>query len=91
MERAAARWSLRDRPYPSRDFHTPGTLLDGWTSDAEMIRSQARRKNVVVIGRAASFGKPDLESVRFDLRSHHNFLSSSQNDHLQKERTQNPG
>ncbi|HEY1421967.1 MAG TPA: hypothetical protein VGF20_00825 [Candidatus Acidoferrum sp.] len=91
MERAAARWSLRDRPYPSRDFHTPGTLLDSWTTAAEMIRSQARRKNVVVIGRTANFGKSDAESVRFDLRSSHNFLSSSPNDHLQKERTQNPG
>jgi hypothetical protein len=92
MERAAARWSLRDRPYPSRDFHTPGTLLDGWTTAAEMIRSQAQqRKNVVVIGRTANFGKSDSESARFDLRSHQHFLSSSQNDHLSKERTQNPG
>ena len=91
MERATARWSLRDRPYPSRDFHTPGTLLDSWTTTTEMICSQARRKNVVVIGGTASFGKSDAESVRFDLLSSHKFLSSSPNDHLQKERTQNPG
>jgi hypothetical protein len=91
MERATARWSLQNRPYPSRDFHTQGTLLDGWTTAAEMIRSQAQRKNVVVIGRTASFGKADAESVRFDLRSNHSFLSSSPTDHLQKERTQNPG
>ena len=91
MERAAARWSLRDRSYPSRDFHTPGTLLDGWTTTAEMIRSQAQRKNVVVIGRVAGSDKSGAESVRFDLRSSHNFLSPSPNEHSQNERTQNPG
>lgn len=91
MERETARWSLQDRPYPSSNFHTPGTLLDGWTTTAEMIRSRAPRKNVVVIGGIASFGKSNVESVRFDLRSGHTFLSSSPDDHLQKERTQNPG
>ena len=91
MERAAVRWSLRDRSNASREFHTPGTLLDGWTTAAEMIRSQARRKNVVVIGRAASLDKSDAESVRFDLRSSHNFLLPSAGGHSQKERTQNPG
>src|SRR5438105_2076339 len=55
METGAARWSLQDRQYPSRDFHTPASLLDGWTTTAEMIRSKARRKNVAVIDRAKSF------------------------------------
>lgn len=77
MERAAARWSLQDRPYPSREFHTPGCLLDGWTTTAEIIRSQVRRKNVAVIGRPVTFGKPDAESVRFELRSNHFYFVSA--------------
>jgi hypothetical protein len=99
MEREAARWSLEDRQYPSRDFHTPGTLLDGWTTTAEIIRSQAHRKNIAVIGRPATFGKPDAERARFDLRSNHfisvepscRTLPSSQQDHSHEERTQNFG
>jgi hypothetical protein len=72
MERAAVRWSLQDRPYPSRDFHTPASLLDGWTTAVEMIRSKARRKNnVAMIGRAKTFANQDAETARFDLRSNH--------------------
>jgi hypothetical protein len=72
MERAAARWSLKDRQYPSRDFHTPASMLDGWTTTAEMIRSKARRKNnVAMIGRAKTFANQDAETARFDQRSNH--------------------
>jgi hypothetical protein len=74
MERAAVRWSLQDRRYPSRDFHTPASLLDGWTTTVEMIRSKARRKNVAVIDRAKAFANQDAETARFDLHSNH-FLS----------------
>ncbi len=75
MERTAAHWSLQDRQYPSRDFHTPASLLDGWTTTAEIIRCKARRKNnVATIGRAKTFANQDAETARFDLRSNH-FLS----------------
>ncbi|HVH50120.1 MAG TPA: hypothetical protein VM781_00520 [Candidatus Bathyarchaeia archaeon] len=74
MERAAARWSLQDRPYPSRDFHTPASMLDGWTTTAEMIRSKARREDVAAFGGAKTFANQDAETARFDLRSNH-FLS----------------
>jgi len=74
MERAAVRWSPQDRPYPSRDFHTPASLLDGWTTTVEMIRSKARRKNVAVIDGPKTFANQDAETTRFDLRSNH-FLS----------------
>jgi len=100
MERAAVRWSLQGRQYPSRDFHTPASLLDGWTTTAEMIRSKARRKNIAVIGRAKTFANQDAETVRFDLRSNH-LLSvdssgsawplPSPQDQSQIERTQNFG
>src|SRR6266404_6324286 len=71
MEREAARWSLQDCQYPSGDFHTPGSLLDGWTTTAEIIRSTARRKNVFVIGSAKAFDNSAAETVRFDLRSNY--------------------
>src|SRR5260221_5719546 len=76
MEREAARWSLRDRPYPSRDFHTPSSLLDGWTTAAELIRSDARRKKFSFIDRAKNAGSTDSDAdvARFPLRSTH-FLS----------------
>ena len=75
MERTAARWSLQDRQYPSRDFHTPASMLDGWTTTAGMVRSKARRKNnVAMIGGANTFANQEAETARFDLRSHH-FIS----------------
>jgi hypothetical protein len=100
MEKEFVRWSLQDRKYPSRDFHTPGSLLDAWTTTAEMIRSHARRKNVSVIGRAKQFDQRNEEIATFELRSNHSLsVSSSGSDALlkpqqrysQNERTQNPG
>ena len=100
MEREAARWSLQDGQYPSGDFHTPGSLLDGWTTTAEIIRSTARRKNVFVIGSAKAFDSSAAETVRFDLQSNHflpgdsagsNRLLPSQQDHPENERTPNFG
>jgi hypothetical protein len=100
MERKAARWSPQDCRYPSRNFHTPGSLLDGWTTTAEMIRSKARRKNVTVIGRATTFGNTNAEITRFDLCTHHfvsvdsssgTLLPPSQQNNSENERTQNPG
>ena len=91
MEREAARWSLQDRPYPSRDFHTPASLLDGWTTTAEVIRSSssARRNNISFIDRAKNVGNAntDTDAVHFSLHSNH-FLSV---DSAQNERTQNFG
>jgi hypothetical protein len=85
MERAAARWSLQDRQYPSRDFHTPASVLDGWTTTAEMIRSSARRRNISFIDRAGNDSGSNLNTdvVRFLLRSNH-FISV---DSAQNERT----
>jgi hypothetical protein len=100
MEREAARWSLQDRQYPSRDFHTPGSLLNGWTTTAEIIRSNARRNNLSIIDRPKTFAHTAAEIARFDLRSNHfspadssgsKVLLPSQQDHSQKERTQNNG
>ena len=100
MEREAARWSLQDCQYPSGDFHTPGSLLDGWTTTAEIIRSNARRKNVFDISSAKALDNSASEIVHFDLRSNHflsgdssgsNVLLPSQQDHSENERKQNFG
>jgi hypothetical protein len=88
MERETARWSLQDRQYPSRDFHTPASLLDGWTTTAEMIRSSARHRNLSFIDQARNIDNPNSSAdiARFTLRSHFLPADSSQN-----ERTQNFG
>jgi hypothetical protein len=100
MEREAAHWSLQNGHYPICDFHTQGCLLDAWTTTAEIIRSNARRKNVAVIGRANTFCNPAVETVRFDLQSKHFLPDDSsgsevllplQQDHSQNERKQNFG
>ncbi|HEY6127604.1 MAG TPA: hypothetical protein VIW23_05420 [Candidatus Acidoferrum sp.] len=102
MEREAARWSLQDRQYPSRDFHTPSALLNGWTTTTEIIRSSARRKcnNLAVINRPNTFESAAADLVRFDLRSNHFFsrdssagneLLSAQKKNSKDERTQNFG
>ena len=89
MEREVARWSLQDRQYPSRDFHTPASLLEGWTTTAEIIRSNTRRKNLSFIDRTKNIGNSDsrTDAACFDLRSNH-FLSV---DSSQNERTLNFG
>jgi hypothetical protein len=71
MERECVRWSLQNRQYPSRDFHTPSALLDGWTTSAEVIRSSTRRRNLSFINQPRTFGSSAAELVRFDLRSNH--------------------
>ena len=76
LEREAARWSLRDCPYASREFHTPSSLLDEWTISAEMIRSDVRRKRLSFIDRAQNHSETAADSARFMLRSQH-FPNSS--------------
>lgn len=89
MEREAAHWSLQDCRYPSRGFHTPASLLDGWTTTAEMVRSSTRRNNIAFIDRAKNVDNSNLNAdiVRFPLYSNH-FISV---DSAQNERTQNFG
>jgi hypothetical protein len=100
MKRESAHWSLQNRRYPSGDFHTQGSLLDEWATTVEMVRSQARRKKVCVIGNATTSDNRDAEIARLELRSNHllsvnssgsNALLPSQRDHPQNERTQNFG
>ena len=97
MERESVRWSLQNRQYPSRAFHTPSCLLDGWTTSAKIIRSSARRKSLSVINqpRTRTFGNSTADSVHFDLRSNHFLPVDSSGSNLvlpsQQERTLNNG
>jgi hypothetical protein len=95
MERESVRWSLQNRQYPSRDFHTPSSLLDGWTTTAEIIRSSTHRKNLSVINQPRTFGSAAVDVVRFDLRSSHFLPVDSSGSNLllpsQQERTLNNG
>ena len=103
MEREAVRWSLQNRQYPSRAFHTPSSLLDGWTTTAEIVRSSARRNNLAVINRPRTAGDITADAARYDLYANHfvpGFVSdfapvdSSGSNFLllsEQERTQNNG
>jgi hypothetical protein len=98
MERQSARWSLDHRSYPSREFHTPSALLNEWTTAAEIIRSDSRRKNISFIDRAKNHGTFNPDLIHFGLRSHHFLPASSSPDSLANplpdpltERTQNFG
>jgi hypothetical protein len=106
LEKEAAHWSLNNRQYPERNFqtrfpaksymnsHTPGCLLDAWTTTAEIIRSSSKRKNISAIDRAI-FGNSVQEMVRFDLRSNHFVPDDSPGSNallpLKQERKQNFG
>jgi len=95
MERESVRWSLQNRQYPSRDFHTPSSLLDGWTTTAEIIRSSTHRKNLSIINLPRTFASTAVDVVRFDLRSSHFLPVDSSGSNLllpsQQERTLNNG
>jgi hypothetical protein len=65
MERADAQWRLSQRNIRTNELHTPGSLLDGWTIDAEMIRSRTKRNNVAVMGRPETFGKASANGKFF--------------------------
>jgi hypothetical protein len=71
IEKEEAAWSLRERQVPSRVFHTPACLFDGWRTAAEVIRSSARRKNLHFLNHSTTPGNANRELARFDLRSNH--------------------
>jgi hypothetical protein len=43
LQKDAAAWSLHSRNNAGRIFHTPSCLLDGWTSEAEIVRTRIQR------------------------------------------------
>src|SRR5262249_23555598 len=77
MERESSYWSTDGREYSSRDAHTLASLLDSWSTSAEMIRSDVRRKTLSFIDRAYHPKEPAADSVRFTIRSQHLLPGSS--------------
>src|SRR5580700_816864 len=94
LEKEAAVWSLRERSRPSRGFHTPACLLDGWTAATEVIRSGTRRRNLHFLSHTTTPGSAHQDLLRFELRTNRVPPDSSQEDPLplwEKERTKDPG
>jgi hypothetical protein len=94
LEKEAAAWSLRERSRPSRGFHSPACLLDGWTAATEVIRSATRRTNLQFLDHSTTPGSARKNFIRFHLRTNRVPPGSSHEDllHLpEKERTQDPG
>jgi hypothetical protein len=94
MEKEAAAWSLRERSNPSRMFHPPACLFDGWTTAVEVIRSDARRKNLHFFHQSATQGNTRTDLVRFELRSNPLRDDSLNDTRLlppRKERKKDPG
>jgi hypothetical protein len=94
LEKEAAAWSLRERSLPSRVFHTPACLLDGWTAASEVIRSNTRRTNLHFLNHSPTPGSSDKDLTRFELLTNRVSYDSSHEDRLlrsEKERTKDPG
>jgi hypothetical protein len=94
LEKEAATWSLRERPLPSRGFHTPACLLDGWTAATEVIRPSTRGTNLHFLNHSTTPGSAHQGLFRFELRTNRVPPDSSHEDPLllsEKERTKGPG
>jgi hypothetical protein len=94
LEKEAVAWSLRERSLPSRDFHAPACLLDGWTAATEVIRCSTRRTNLHFLNHSTTPGNAHKDLIRFKLRTNCVPRDSSREDRLllsEKERTKDPG
>jgi hypothetical protein len=94
LEKETAAWSLRERSRPTRGFHTPACLLDGWTAATEVIRSSARRSNLHFLNHSTTPGSAHKDLIRFKLRTSRVPPDSAQEDPLllsEEERTKDPG
>jgi hypothetical protein len=94
IEKEEAAWSLGERQIPSRVFHTPACLFDGWRTAVEVIRSNARRKNLHFLNHSITRGNANRELVRFDLRSNRvrgDSFSGTGSFLSEKERKKDPG
>jgi hypothetical protein len=65
LQKEAVAWSLHSRNNAGRILHTPSCLLDGWISEAEIVRSRIQRAVPHYIDRAFVPRQDDGETVRF--------------------------
>jgi hypothetical protein len=97
LQRETAAWSLQSRNNAGRIFHTPSCLLDGWTSEAEIVRTRIQRAAPYYIDINKSFiSRQDAgETVRFavcaDPRGENAPTLPVPSPARKKERKQNPG
>ncbi len=95
LQKEATAWSLHSRSNAGRILHTPSCLLDGWTSEVEIVRSRIQRAVPRYIDKAFVPRQDDGETVRFAICADSRrkdvptlpVLSPTQ----KKERIQNPG
>jgi hypothetical protein len=95
LQKEAAVWSLHSKNNAGRILHTPSCLLDGWTSEAEIVRTRIQRAAPRYIDRSF-VARPDAgETVRFavcaDPHRENEPTLPVPSPARKKERKQNPG
>jgi hypothetical protein len=97
LQKGTAAWSLHSRNNAGRILHTPSCLLDGWTSEAEIVRTRIQRAapHYIDIDRSSVSRQDAGETVRFavcaDPRREHERTPHVPSPARKKERKQNPG
>ena len=97
LQKEVAAWSLHSRNNAGRILHTPSCLLDGWTSEAEIVRTRIQRAapRYIDIDKSSVSRQDAGETVRFavcaDPRREHEPTLPVPSPARKKERKQNPG
>ena len=97
LQKETASWSLHSRNNAGRIFHTPSCLLEGWTSEAEIVRTRIQRAvpRYIDIDRSSISRQDAGKIVRFavcaDPRRENEPTLPVPSLAREKERKQNPG
>jgi hypothetical protein len=97
LQKETAAWSLHSRNNAGRIFHTPSCLLEGWTSEAEIVRTRIQRATAhyIHIDRSSVSRQDAGKIVRFavcaDPRHENEPTLPFPSLARKKERKQNPG
>jgi hypothetical protein len=97
LQKETAAWSLHSRNNAGRIFHTPSCLLEGWTSEAEIVRTRIQRATAhcIDIDRSSVSRQDARKIVRFavcaDPRHENEPTLPVPSRARKKERKQNPG
>lgn len=97
LQKETTSWSLHSRNNAGRIFHTPSCLLEGWTSEAEIVRTRIQRAvpHYIDIDRSSVSCQDAGKIVRFavcaDPRRENEPTLPVPSRARKKERKQNPG
>jgi recombination protein RecA len=97
LQKETTSWSLHPRNNAGRIFHTPSCLLEGWTSEAEIVRTRIQRAipHYIDIARSSVSCQDAGKIVRFavcaDPRRENEPTLPVPSRARKKERKQNPG